>query len=147
MTSPVQRPSICYRNLSGYKYQLVQDYQVSVSVAPVTRILLDYLMLTSTSILSINAGYAWDGPSGPTIDTHNFLRGSMVHDALYQLMRLGELDDRVWRESADRDLWRICREDGMSRVRAWYVYRSVRLFAGGSAKPDSRPEVKVSYAP
>jgi len=37
--------------------------------------------------LLIKAGYSWDGPSGSAIDTKNFMQGSLVHDALYQLLR------------------------------------------------------------
>ena len=52
-----------------------------------------------------NAG---DGPSGPAIDTKNFMRASLVHDALYQLMRLGTLD-KSRRQYADRLLQTIRR--------------------------------------
>lgn len=84
--------------------------------------------------LIVKAGYAWDGPSGPTIDTLNFMRGSLVHDALYQLMRLGHLDKNTYRIFADRELQRICNEDGMWRIRAQFVYWGVRI--GGN--PGSR---------
>ena len=35
----------------------------------------------------VEKDYAWDGPSGPTIDTSNSMRASLVHDVLYQAMR------------------------------------------------------------
>lgn len=88
-------------------------------------------------LLTMKKGYAWDGPSGPTIDTKNFMRGSLVHDALYQLMRNGQLAPQ-WREGADQELRRICREDGMNRFRAWYVLQGVRKGAGFAARPGTR---------
>ena len=50
------------------------------------------------------------------------MRGPLVHDALYQLMRLEELDYKTDRKYADQLLKKICRGDGMSAFRAWYVY-------------------------
>ena len=136
------KPYIRYR--SGYKYQIVEDYQVKVSVIPKTNIKTHFLELNTEGMLIIKKGYAWDGPSGPTIDTPNFMRGSLVHDALYQLLR-NEFLEPKWREKADDELRRICRDDGMSRLRAWWVHRGVRLGAGPAASPESRK--KIHQAP
>jgi len=132
------KPYIKFR--SGYKYQLVEEYQVKVSVTPKNNIKTDFLELNTEGMLIIKKGYAWDGPSGPTIDTPNFMRGSLVHDALYQLLR-NELLEQEWRDEADEELRRICREDGMSRIRAWWVHRGVRLGAGPAASPESRKKI------
>jgi len=91
------------------------------------------LSLSKNGLLRIRCGYCWDGPSGPTIDTKNFMRGSLLHDALYQLIREGYLAEDEWRKYSDDLLREICLEDGMSRLRAWYVYKSVRWFGGASA--------------
>lgn len=130
------------RYKSGYKYVLARNYSVYISVGPVTDVGNDYAQLNPAGLLRISAGYAWDGPSGPTFDTPSFLRGSLVHDVLYQLMRLGLLDTDSWREVADLELRRMCREDGMSAVRAWYVYQAVRIFGASSALPGSEPIVR-----
>ena len=121
---------------SGYKYQLEREYTVAVPelAGAVTEAHCAYLSLSADGRLIVRAGYAWDGPSGPAIDTANFMRGSLIHDALYQLIRR-ELLGSVWREPADRALQRICREDGMWRVRAWWVYCGVRWGGGPSADP------------
>ena len=55
-----------------------------------------------------------------------------MHDALYQLIRKGYLEQKD-REIADIELKRICLEDGMWKWRAWYVYHAVRLGGGPSA--------------
>lgn len=119
----------------GYKYQLAEDYQVLISIRPREFILTEYIRLDVDGTLSIKEGYAWDGPSGPAIDTKNFMRGSLVHDALYQLMREKHLDHDTWRDEADAELRKICLEDGMSSARAWWVYQGVRFGGGPAADP------------
>ena len=132
------KPYIRYR--SGYKYQLVEEHQVKVSVIPKKNIKTDFIELNTEGMLIIKKGYAWDGPSGPALDTGNFMRGSLVHDALYQLLR-NELLEPEWRDEADEELRRICRQDGMSRIRAWWVHRAVRVGAGPAASPESRKKI------
>lgn len=124
----------------GYKYQLREDCVVDIPLRQARDIRTEYIQLTPQGRLTIKEGYAWDGPSGPTIDTLNFMRGSLVHDALYQLMREGHLDVNLHREPADRILHAICREDGMWFLRAWWVYLGVHYFGRPSADPsDKRP--------
>lgn len=92
----------CIAYKAGYEYQLKQDYVIDIEICPDHLIDLPYLSLTPAGRLTVKSGYAWDGPSGPTIDTLNFMRGSLVHDALYQLMRERHLDHDKYREPADR---------------------------------------------
>jgi hypothetical protein len=133
---------ITYR--SGYKYQLKTDYShLFDRFFPLLtkEFETDFLWLGQSGgfgfrimKLIIKQGYAWDGPSGPTIDTKNFMRGSLVHDALYQLIRLQYLDKNVYRIVADQELYRICREDGMGWPRASMVYYSLRVFGNPAAR-------------
>ena len=69
------------------------------------------------------------------------MRGSLVHDALYQLMRLEHLDKDLHREPSDRLLQQMCREDGMSALRAWWVYQGVRLGGNPAADPSNRKPI------
>jgi hypothetical protein len=135
----------CYRELHGYKYQLMERYSFDVAIKEY-EIDTPYLSLGNDGILIIKKGYAWDGPSGPTIDTLNFMRGSLVHDALYQLMRMGKIL-YSYKDHADRLLQKICIDDGMSKVRAWGVYQAVKLFGGASAKPGSEKPDKIICVP
>ncbi len=75
------------------------------------------------------------------------MRGSLVHDGLYQLMRDGLLDHEKYRKDDDDLLRVVCKEDGMSSFRAWYVYRSVRIFGGSSAEPRPREPADCVWAP
>jgi len=124
---------IAYRE--GYKYQLVHDYAGPTLVTPPAPISTEFVELGVDGVIWLKGGYAWDGPSGPTFDTPDFMRGSVVHDALYQLMREKLLDTDVYRKAADETLRAICLEDGMENFRAAYVYGAVRLLAAGAADP------------
>lgn len=125
-----------YRKIRSYKYQLLEPYRHATELEPEAPLATrdEFVGLGPNGLLSLRRGYAWDGPSGPTLDTKNFMRASLVHDALYQLMREGLLDSSQ-RLYADRLLRTLCRQDGMSRFRAWYVYRGVRAFGGRRARP------------
>jgi hypothetical protein len=130
----------CITYKGGYKYQLKQSFAVRIPVVPPSAIRTEYITLDPEGNLWLKEGYAWDGPSGPTFDTLTFMRGSLVHDALYQLMRERHLERLDYREAADRTLRLICRQDGMCALRAWWVYWGVRLFADPASDPaDERP--------
>ena len=100
---------------SGYKYQLVKDYSIETVIVG-SLMDLDFLKLTPNGVLTIRDGYAWDGPSGPVIDTPDTMRASLVHDAVYQLLRSGL--DAKWKNAADELLYRLCIEDGMNILTA-----------------------------
>ena len=133
---------LIYRKLDGYKYDVQQVYRHSVPKLKRINFHSMYLSLQD-GVLTISVGYAWDGPSGPTFDTKDFMRGSLVHDALYQLMREGAISRALYRKYADQLLREICLEDGMSKFRAWYVYKAVRMFCGKSSMPRKNPRGKI----
>jgi len=125
------KEKIKYREVK-WKYVLTGTYLYALGVQ--TEIETRFISL-HRGVLEIKQWYAWDGASGPAIDTKTILRGSLVHDALYQLMWEGLLP-QSYRKKADKILYRICREDGMSLWRAQYVYRAVRWFGKGNAKGE-----------
>ena len=132
------KTKIKYR--SGYKYQLAKTFEIGTRILPPKKVSMDFIVLSRQGKLTIKRNYAWDGQSGPTIDTKNFMRGSLVHDALYQLMRL-KLLPMSYREGADMELDRICKLDGMSRIRRWYVLRSLRRFGASAANPENKKKL------
>jgi hypothetical protein len=123
----------CYRELRKYKYELKGAYALEI---PITgcEVRTEYIDLESDGLLTIKDRYAWDGATNPARDTPNVMRASLVHDALYQLMRLKELDPEEHRKTADEIFRDICLEDGMGRFRAGYSYLAVRWFGGGHAR-------------
>jgi hypothetical protein len=138
---------IFYRNLKGYKYELAKDYCHPTGIKG-HEFSTEYLALDKTGLLYIKKRYAWDGASGPTVDTKSSLRGSLVHDAIYQLIRLKHLP-LICKEVADLLLKEICIEDGMNTIRASVWYHMVSDFGGPSCIPgsDNKQQDEVCTAP
>ena len=129
---------------SGYRYQLAEKYSCKTELSVQSHILTDFIGINLLGKITIEKYYCWDGPSGPAIDTKNFMRGSLVHDALYQLMRQGQLDPFHYRKPADELLRAICREDGMSRIRSWWVYHSLRQFGYKAATRGNKKQILIA---
>lgn len=134
----------CIAYKKDYKYQLKENYLTDIPIKPGINIITDYIDLTVNGNLIVKKGYAWDGPSGPTIDTLNFMRGSLVHDALYQLMREEKIDNKKFRNPADKLLQQMCRDDGMTAIRAWLVYIGVRYGGGPAADPANKKPIVMA---
>lgn len=129
---------------SGYKYQLEEDYEVKLEFAPDATIRHSHLVFYPDGTLRIFRGFLWDGPSGPALDTKTFMVASLVHDALYLMMRFGVLD-QSYRKLADRAMYRLARRSGMWPPRALWSLLAVRLFASSAAAPDNiRPIEEAS---
>ena len=113
-----------------------------IPIRPEKPIETPFLSLSTTGVLHIKAGYAWDGPSGPTIDRprKHVMRGALIHDALYQLMRWKKLDSTC-RSAVDDMMRDYFLEDGMWGWRAKLWHRSVRALAGDAAAPESRKRI------
>ncbi len=121
------------RYCAGYEFQLAENYSVDVGFRPLVSVSVgEWVALTDQGILSLKAGYAWDGASGPIVQSADIMRGSLVHDGLYQLMRAGLLGQE-YRERADGVLKRLCIEDGMSHwlVRAGGLQRGKGVWRSG----------------
>lgn len=129
------------RYKSAYKYQLARDYVVDISILPSEDIGTDFIGLTVRGRLSVKEGYAWDGPSGPVQDTKETMRASLVHDALYQLMRLDALSARTHRKAADRIFRDLCKEDGVSGFWANKFYKALRRFGKPAASPENKKKI------
>lgn len=129
----------CISYKKGYKYQLCEEYHTDIPIKPDENISSsgDYVILSKEGGIVIKKGYAWDGPSGPTFDTLNFMRGSLVHDALYQLMRERKLIKAIHRDPADSLLQQMCKNDDMSSIRACWVYQGVSKFGESAADPSN----------
>jgi hypothetical protein len=117
----------------GYKYQLHRDTKQQTNIFPINDIDTTFIKLEEHGLLTVKTGYAWDGASGPTIDTKSAMRGSLIHDALYQLMREQLISSFNNRKRADQIFMDILREDGMGKFRSWMWYNAVRIGAKRSS--------------
>jgi len=96
--------SVCYQELHRYKYQVLRPYRHRTRICGFT-FESDYLKLDADGTLEVRKTYAWDGPSGPAPDVPCLMRASLVHDALYLLIRERAIPFEL-RDAADR----ICKE-------------------------------------
>jgi hypothetical protein len=70
------------------------------------------------------------------------MRASLVHDALYQLMRNGELNARTTRKAADKIFREICKQDGVSSFRANLYYKALRQYGKPAASPGNKKKIR-----
>ena len=109
-----------------WKYTLDETYSHLLHFDTGVKVSKPYYEIDG-KLLIIRVGYSWDGASGPTVDTEDSMRGSLVHDTLYQAIREGCIKSSFRRKS-DRELSKILKSEGMARLRRWYWRVGVRLF-------------------
>lgn len=127
---------------AGYKYQLVEDYWVQTPVRWRDVIDTDYIRLMPDGWLLIRKGYAWDGATFfPDFDW--IVRGSLIHDALYQLIRERRLPVET-KEIADRLLAECCKEDRAWSWQAGMVALGVERFGDFGVKPENCRPIRVA---
>jgi hypothetical protein len=127
----------------GYKYQVYADYGIQTAIKGYD-VHEDFFSLDKSGWIIVKRGYAWDGASGPTIDTKSSMVSSLVHDVFYQLLREGHLPHDPCFHIANEELRRLCENDGMWRWRATMWFDFVEQF--GTAFAAVQPD-KVFTAP
>ena len=125
-----------------YKYRLEETFEFQLTGIRDCFCKTPFIELTAEGRIIIKKGYAWDGASGPTIDTKSSMRASLVHDALYQLIRL-KLLPFSYKAIADKNFYNICLQDGMWKWRAKLWYKVVADFADYAAEPKKRKILMV----
>lgn len=125
---------------NGYKYRLTKSYHHTLThFEPKGRGALGPWVALDHNYLFIREDYMWDGATGPAVDTESFMRASICHDALYQLIAHGILPKKPWKRHADNELVRVAKLDGMPWYRRVWVWLAVRAFGGadGRYRPSS----------
>lgn len=130
-----------YRSIKQWKYQTIATWEHQTEITGY-RASTRFIDLYEDGRIIIYEWYGWDGPSGPTIDTADFMRGSLLHDALYQLIRL-KLLPLSCKNQADEELRKLCLEDNMSPLRVSYVLWALNKFGGPSCIPGSEQEQTI----
>ena len=134
----------------GYKYQLHKSITFQTNLYPTENITTRYIVLLMNGVMTINCGYTWDGPSGPTIDTPDSMTPSLFHDAAYQLMRQGLLDG-LNRKLADKWFEEMMLERrsknsfirGIQTIRDRIWLRMVRQFAKSASLPQNKKKIHI----
>ncbi|WP_428242978.1 hypothetical protein [Gynuella sp.] len=124
-----------YKKRRKYKYILQGPVAIQVAVHVPKPVAIGPLTISPTGGLQIDAGYAWDGAT-LCPDVQSIIFPSLVHDAMYQLIREGVLNIHTDRKIADKLLKELCIQSGMWKPAAWLVYHAVRLFGRKAAEND-----------
>ena len=142
------QPQLFYRASVKYIATRTMVFQLNMATAHALQhdVRRGGVELTQNGRLTIQKGFACDGPSGPAIDTPNAMRAAFIHDALYYLSRQGLLPDSpAVRYEADVELHHTARSVGMTRLRGFGFFYGVRIFAAYAADPSHRS--RELYAP
>ena len=101
----------------------------------------DYIAFEPGGTLVMKKGYRWDGPTtSPLPYSSKIIHASMVHDAIYDLMRRGDIprdykpytdEGYMHRLIADCLLYMISKDEGYWRPRAFADFVIVRDFGWG----------------
>lgn len=142
---------------SGIKYQTAEPFAIHTEIRGYEGS-NQFVRITRDGLLTIAANYGWDGGSGPTKDTPSTMIPSLVHDALYQLIRIGVLPrtngkmqaqaDALLRSLMDSETPQAPGKLGWIKER-WndfrgrYWWRGVQLFGDASTLPTAERPVLV----
>lgn len=118
----------------GYEYQLTEDLTIQTSMHGFN-ITTDWIRLTPDGEMTLKKGYAWDGATSFP-DIKSIMTGSAIHDAFYQLMRMG-LIPRTFRRLIDQNFVEICAKRGMMEITQAVVFNGVRAFASDAASAQN----------
>lgn len=125
----------------NYRYQLECGAYFDTPLRPLQAIFTDYVTLLPCGQLIIAKGYAWNGPNFPAIHTRQSILASLPHDAIYQLISMGLLNEKEYRRLADVVLEELVSEPGKNRllnilrkIRGSYYYLGVDLFGSKAAR-------------
>lgn len=143
----------CIRYQSGFEHQLTEPAlhripddlwkQILKKVDIREDIVTSFMTLTKDGTLISNAGFAWNGVSGPVFERATNIRGGQVHDAFCRLIRYGDLPLSV-RDEADEILRRVWIEDGMWKWLANTEVKIMRTFCDSYVRPSSEPIVMTA---
>ncbi len=133
-----------YKKITIYKYKLCEPLSISIPELSSYTIETPYFTIKN-GVMVISKNYAWDGPSGPTIDTKNSMMPSLVHDVLYQCIREKYLPIST-KSIADKTFHKLCRKNGMSAIRAGYFYLGVKWFGKKHVIPPNSNTEKILLA-
>ena len=124
----------------GFKYQLAEAEMFHTEFTADKDIVTKFCTLFADGIMVLQEGFAWDGPSGPVLDRKTNMKASALHDALYRMMRRGDIDYRRWRE-ADLEFAKQLKLDGAWSITIWIDMKGLAIANGAAANPKNIAEI------
>jgi len=100
--------------------------------------------LRADGLLTWEEYYAWDGASYSP-DLRSVKRGSLIHDIIFQMIRLGLLERDKFYHLANKEIQYCIIQDKGFQITAWAYYRGVETsFAYKATLPRSEPPILVA---
>lgn len=138
-----------YQTVARFDVSIEKKYDIWVSPEVSEEMTNDYFIILHfnsqnkrVNQISIEAEYAWDGASGPTVDTYGSFKAALVHDAFYQCMRLGYVTPGS-RNGVDKLFRDMLEAGGVPPLRRQIWYLGVHLFGKKSTTPKPHKEHKI----
>jgi len=113
-----------YEDVDGMKYRMIKTTSLMTPMRPLETITGSFATLTTKGRLYLKKGMLWDGASG-AIDTDNVILPSAAHDIGCSWYLKGLIDDAM-RKQFDDLFYKLLKDEGVSGLRAWYMYKAVR---------------------
>ena len=137
----MQDKKISYWKFSDRCYQLAKPYRFKTRCRPTQVVSIPFVTLEPDGQCVLDTGFAFDGASGPVIQTKSILRCAAEHDAKYRLMREGLLDAKINQPIADSEFREGLIMDGVFSIRAETFYIAVHEFGKKSTSGGNPIEV------
>ena len=129
----MQDDKIFYQKFGTSCYQLAKPYMFETLIRQDRRVEMPFCSIDVDGQARLEAGFCWDGASGPAVQTKDTMRNSAEHDCKYRLIREGLLTMSC-REIADQELKETGELDGMSDFRAEAFCLAVDKFGQAAAE-------------
>jgi len=124
----------------GFKFVTVGIVTEYVGIFPPKSICFEWGLLSINGYLTVKDEYPWNGMSGIPLNIKSSVRGVLIHDVLYRLIRLGLLDIK-WKTPGDEVLRKFCIEDGMWKWVADTIFAAVQRWGLSSTGPKAEPKI------
>jgi hypothetical protein len=124
------------------KFVLGKDAIFKLSFAPQYTVDTSYARFTPDGVLIVKRGFLWSA-NFPAMNTENTRPASLVHDALYELIKDGHLPRKPFKNLADMVMRDVLLECGILDARAWAWYMAVQI-GGDNALNAPRPALMYS---
>jgi len=127
---------------NGFKYVVAETFTVRTAIKGYS-IAEPLSTLRKDGTLTVITGYAWDGNSGPCLDTRSSMEASCVHDVLCDYINHGLLPATL-QPLVDQEYYTICvRKKMWWRIARWRMLAIRWYMTGKGSKRFKRKTVEA----
>ena len=110
---------------TGYEHKTNCAWYFDTEVYPPETIETDLIRLTTKGSVRLRKHFSWNGANCcPEFKTS--IRGSALHDALFQLLGSGLLDMK-WLPQANKEMLKTCKKSGMWAITRVLIRTGLRI--------------------